>query len=64
MEKLRFIGILAYPKMCLRIIGCPKYMWKEVTPLLNLKEVYKKIPSNWPMGYDKGVLWEFKTGFT
>ena len=24
------------------------------TPLLNPKEVYKKIPSKRPMGYDKG----------
>ena len=34
------------------------------TPILNPKEVYKKIPPKRPMGYDKGVLWEFKTGFT
>jgi hypothetical protein len=26
------------------------------TPLLNPKEVYKKIPSKRPMGYDKEVL--------
>jgi hypothetical protein len=34
------------------------------TPLLNPKEIYKNLPSKRPMGYDKGVLWEFKTGFT
>ena len=33
------------------------------TPLLNPKEVYKNLPSKRPMGYDKGVLWEFKTVF-
>ena len=39
------------------------YMWTCSTPLLNPKKVYKKILSKRPMGYDKGVLWEFKTGF-
>jgi hypothetical protein len=34
------------------------------TPLLNPKEVYKNLPSKRPMGYDKGVLCEFQTGFT